>query len=204
MGLLLRFLQSLLGTNKRRNSFSISAKYSVVYSERGSHRQEYQEASLVSHSVKRNQVRALTESISTEMHQVTIKGPCHVQDGDSIFIGDTSIRLHGIDAPELDHPYGKNAKWELIKLCKGQIVSAVLEGSLSHKRIVATCYLPDGRDLSAEMVKLGMAVDWAKFSGGKYRSFEVSGVRRKLWRCDARQKGRMPPPVGPADAPTTE
>ena len=197
MGLLARILRSFLRTSKKRNSFSNRSSYSIVYSELRSDQREGQESNLVSRSVERNQVRALTDSLSAEAHQLTINGICRVLDGDSIFIGDTSIRLHGLDAPELDHPYGNNAKWALIKLCKGQVVSAVLEGSLSHNRKVATCYLPDGRDLSAEMVKLGMAVDWPKFSGGKYLQFEVNDVRRKLWRCDARQKGRMPPTVSP-------
>ena len=73
---------------------------------------------------------------------------------------------------------------------------AVFDGRLSYDRSAATCYLPDGRDLSAEMVKAGMAIDWAKYSGGKYRALEVEGIRKKLWRCDARQRGRMPPPGG--------
>ncbi len=47
-------------------------------------------------------------------------GRAWVIDGDTIDIGGTRIRLAGIDAPELDHPYGKNAKWALINLCKGQ------------------------------------------------------------------------------------
>lgn len=143
---------------------------------------------------RRHKVSDPTHSGSSDSHKVTIHGRCYVVDGDTIFIGDASIRLAGIDAPELDHPYGKNAKWALINLCKGQTVHAVLEGAMSHDRTVATCYLPDGRDLSAEMVKLGLAVDWPKFSGGKYRQYEVPDIRRKLWRCDARQKGRMPQP----------
>ncbi len=61
----------------------------------------------------------------------------------------------------------------------------------AHGRTVAKCYLEDGRDLSAEMVKLGLAIDWPKFSNGKYRSLEVPDVRKKLWLADARQKGRM-------------
>ena len=96
----------------------------------------------------------------------------------------------------MDHPYGKNAKSALLKLCQGQRVRAVFDGSSSHERNVATCYLPDGRDLSAEMVKLGLAIDWPKFSDGKYQGLEVDGIRRKLWRFDARQKGRMPPMNG--------
>ena len=123
----------------------------------------------------------------------TVTGPCWVVDGDTIIIDKISIRLFGIDAPELDHPYGQQAKWALLNLCKGQLVRAVFDGSLSHDRSVAICYLPDGRDLSAEMVKCGMALDWPKYSGGKYRQFEHPGMRRILWRADARQKGRFPP-----------
>lgn len=120
-------------------------------------------------------------------------GRAWVIDGDTIDIGGTRIRLSGIDAPEMDHPYGKSAKWALIKLCKGQEVRAVFDGDLSHDRTVATCYLSDGRDLSAEMVKAGLAIDWPKFSRGKYSGLELPGIRKKLWRCDARQKGLMPP-----------
>lgn len=122
-----------------------------------------------------------------------IRGRAWVVDGDTIDIGGTRVRLAGIDAPEMDHPYGKTAKWALVNLCKGQEVRAVFGGELSHDRTVAACYLPDGRDLSAEMVKAGMAIDWPKFSHGKYAALEPAGIRKKLWRCDARQKGRMPP-----------
>jgi micrococcal nuclease len=122
-----------------------------------------------------------------------LRGRAWVIDGDTIDIGGTRIRLSGIDAPEMDHPCGKNAKWTLVNLCKGQEVRAVFDGDLSHDRTVASCYLPDGRDLAAEMVKAGMAIDWRKFSGGKYRGLEPDGIRKKLWRCDARQKGLMAP-----------
>lgn len=124
---------------------------------------------------------------------LVLAGRCWVVDGDTIWIGETSIRLAGIDAPELDHPWGVNAKVHLIKLCKGQTIRAVFHGEQSHLREVATCYLPDGRDLSAEMVRAGMAVDWPKYSGGKYRPLETAHARQLLWRCVARQQGRMPP-----------
>lgn len=61
----------------------------------------------------------------------------------------------------------------------------------AHGRTVAFCTLEDGRDLSAEMVSLGLAIDWPKYSDGDYSDLEVSGVRKKLWLADARQKGRM-------------
>jgi micrococcal nuclease len=122
-----------------------------------------------------------------------IRGRAWVVDGDTIIIEQTSIRLAGIDAPELDHPYGLVAKSAMIRLCRGQVIDAVIHDHTSHERLVATCYLPDGRDLSAELVKLGLAIDWRKFSDGKYRHLEQAGVREKLWRCDARQRGQFPP-----------
>lgn len=121
----------------------------------------------------------------------TLEGSAYVIDGDTIVIRKTQIRLFGIDAPELNHPYGNKAKWALVSLCKGQTVMANIIQKDNHDRTVAQCYLPDGRDLSAEMVKLGLAIDWQKFSGGKYRHLELPDIRKKLWLADARQKGRM-------------
>lgn len=112
-------------------------------------------------------------------------------DGDTLVIKKTQIRLFGVDAPEMNHPYGKKSKWALVSLCKGQVIRAEFSDQDAYGRTVAKCFLPDGRDLSAEMVKLGLAIDWPKFSNGSYRSLEVQGVRKKLWLADARQKGRM-------------
>lgn len=121
----------------------------------------------------------------------SIKGPARIVDGDTIVIKKTQIRLFGIDAPELDHPYGQKAKWALVRLCKGRAVRADIQEMDAHGRTVAKCYLEDGSDLSAEMVRLGLAIDWPKFSGGKYRHLEVANARKKMWLADARQKGRM-------------
>jgi len=121
----------------------------------------------------------------------TITGKCYVIDGDTLQIGKMRLRLAGIDAPEMEHPWGKKAKWELVRLCKGQVITAELEPSTSYDRVVATCLLPDGRDLSAEMVKAGLALDWPKFSGGKYRHLEPKGVRKVHWKAAARQRGNM-------------
>jgi endonuclease YncB( thermonuclease family) len=123
----------------------------------------------------------------------SLKGKCRVIDGDTIEIGRTRIRIAGIDAPELDHPYGQKARWAMVRLCKGQVITADITGELSYDRYVATCFLPDGRDLGAELVREGLAIDWPRYSGGRYRGLEPPGIRRKLWRADARQKGRMPP-----------
>jgi len=121
----------------------------------------------------------------------TLQGAAYVVDGDTVVIEKTQVRLFGVDAPEMGHPHGNNAKWALVSLCKGEIIRAEITAQDNHGRTVAKCYLQDGRDLSAEMVKLGLAIDWPKFSDGIYASLEVPGVRKKLWLADSRQKGRM-------------
>jgi endonuclease YncB( thermonuclease family) len=118
-------------------------------------------------------------------------GPAYVIDGDSLVIKGTQVRLFGVDAPEINHPYGKKAKWALVRLCKGQEIRAELIAVDAHDRTVAKCFLPDGRDLSAEMVKQGLAIDWPKFSGGVYASLETPDARKKLWLASARQKGHL-------------
>nr|WP_254448060.1 thermonuclease family protein [Ruegeria arenilitoris] len=131
-----------------------------------------------SHTVPRPSVSILT-------------GSAYVVDGDTLVIKKTQVRLFGVDAPEMNHPYGKKAKWALVSLCKGQKIRAEVTDQDTHGRTVAKCYLEDGRDLSAEMVKLGLAIDWPKFSGGKYRSMEKPDARKKLWLANARQNGHM-------------
>ena len=120
-------------------------------------------------------------------HEKVICGKCYVIDGDTIVIGNSRIRLAGIDAPELEHPWGQKSKWAVVRLCKGQEITAKVTGELSYDRLVARCFLPDGRDIAAELVKVGLAIDWPKYSGGKYQHLEPKGIRKKLWRAHARQ-----------------
>ncbi|SFK97011.1 thermonuclease family protein [Shimia haliotis] len=111
---------------------------------------------------------------------LSISGPAYVIDGDTIRIKKTKIRLAGIDAPETDQPYGQKSKWAMVRICKGKTITAKLDGKRSYDRLVGTCYLPDGSDIGAEIVKEGLALDLAVFSGGKYRHLEPDGARRKL------------------------
>ena len=43
-------------------------------------------------------------------HKPIVQGPVYVVDGDTVVIQKTQIRLFGVDAPEMNHPYGKKAK----------------------------------------------------------------------------------------------
>lgn len=122
-----------------------------------------------------------------------LKGKAYVIDGDTIVISGTHIRIAGIDAPELDHPWGKKSKFAMIQLCKGKIVTATLDSSSSYDRVVGKCHLDDGTDLAEALVTQGLALDWPKYSGGAYRHLEPDGIRKKLWRAAARQQGRYKP-----------
>ena len=135
--------------------------------------------------------RTRSVSASPIRQKRTLKGRAYVVDGDTIKLEKTNVRLFGIDAPELDHPYGKKAMWDLRKICAGQTITAEVIEEDTHGRTVAQCFLPDGTDLSAEMVKRGLALDWPKFSGGRYKALETPDARRKLWLANARQKGHM-------------
>lgn len=121
------------------------------------------------------------------------KGSCWVIDGDTIVIDGTHIRLAGIDAPEIDRPYGQNSKSAMIKITKGQTITAVLTGDSSFERVVADCFLPDGRNIAAELVKEGWALDWPLYSGGKFRHLEPVGIRKKLFEKNMLVTGKHPP-----------
>jgi len=112
-----------------------------------------------------------------------IVGGCWVIDGDTIHIGSHKIRFQGINAPELDEPYGKQAKWALHKMVKGKTITAYPNGEKSYDRIVAKCFLDDGRDLAAEMVKMGLALDLPNYPDADYKHLETPASRKKLsWK----------------------
>jgi micrococcal nuclease len=100
-----------------------------------------------------------------------------VVDGDTLYVGRLKYRLCGIDAPERDEAGYREATNYLRKLVKGKTIKCTPVGqgtpcdgrskTRSYDRIVAQCFV-GGKDLAAEMVKAGHAVDWPKFSGGYY------------------------------------
>ena len=74
-------------------------------------------------------------------------GYAHVIDGDTIKIRGMKIRLAGINAPELDRPYGVKSKYEMVNIVKGKKVYVVPDGTTSFDRIVATCYVDGDVDI---------------------------------------------------------
>jgi endonuclease YncB( thermonuclease family) len=106
-------------------------------------------------------------------HADDLKGKPRVIDGDTIWIGPTKIRLHGIDAPEskqtckksdgTDYRCGEMATSALTEIiethwitCKGKTVDR-------YKRRIAVCYAGP-YDINAEMVRRGWALAYRRYS----------------------------------------
>jgi endonuclease YncB( thermonuclease family) len=103
-----------------------------------------------------------------------IAGAIRVGDGDSIDIGTTRIRFHGIDAVELaqhckdasgaDFACGEDAKRALEELVRNKTVRCdERHGVDQYGRIAAVC-TADGLDLNAAMVDAGFAVAYRQHS----------------------------------------
>ena len=61
----------------------------------------------------------------------------------------------------------------MVELCKGQQITAYPTGETSYDRIVAKCFLDDGRDLAAEIVKQELALDLPHFPNADYKHLET-------------------------------
>jgi endonuclease YncB( thermonuclease family) len=115
-----------------------------------------------------------------------LAGPVRVIDGDTIVLTDTNthIRLNGVDAPEVVHPgydhddpFGPEARDEMRQIVGDKVVRCELNGERSYERIVGVCFLPDGTDIGAEIIRRGLALDCSHFRGSRYRTLEPAGVR---------------------------
>jgi endonuclease YncB( thermonuclease family) len=84
----------------------------------------------------------------------------HGKDGDSIVVvsadREVNVRIADMDAPELDQPYGREAKDALVSLVGGREVRLELVGGDVYRRIVANVFVGEG-DVAAELVRRGLA-----------------------------------------------
>lgn len=119
-----------------------------------------------------------------------IIGQAIVIDGDTIEINHQKIRLWGIDAPENDQDC--QVKRSTVK-CGRQAASALanLTGrsplrctpvSEDDSGIHARCYIGT-QDIGAWMIEQGHALDWARYSGGRYTPYmeRAKRAKRGVW-----------------------
>jgi endonuclease YncB( thermonuclease family) len=100
----------------------------------------------------------------------SLEGRAQVTDGDTIRIGESRIRLKGIDAPELEqrcsragrsYACGETSRRALIDLVSGETVRCRATGRDRYQRILARCTV-NGRDIGTRMVEEGWAVSYGR------------------------------------------
>ena len=93
-----------------------------------------------------------------------------ITDGDTFTLSGTSrrIRIWGLDAPEKDETGGSLATDVLRDLISGKELDCLVRDIDRYGRIVGQCFLPDGRDITAEMIRSGVATEYCRFSKNYY------------------------------------
>ncbi|MFT4560809.1 MAG: endonuclease YncB(thermonuclease family) [Gammaproteobacteria bacterium] len=120
-----------------------------------------------------------------------LSGIAHVLDGDSLRVGKTEMRLHGIDAPESRQlctigteqwACGQSATRALREILGSSAVRCVWTKRDHYGRAIATCF-KDGVLVNSKMVATGMALAYAKYSK-RYVADELLARkhRRGIWR----------------------
>src|SRR5215216_633869 len=126
--------------------------------------------------------------------QPALIGRAAIIDGDTIEIHAERVRLNGIDAPETAQ-LCKNEKGKAYRC--GTVSAVALEKFLAasrptrcefverdrYGRSVGECYRADGTSVSAYLVRNGFAMDYVKYSHGKYAKEEARAKQENagLW-----------------------
>lgn len=122
----------------------------------------------------------------------TLSGRATVLDGDTIVVAGQKIRIHGIDAPEMDQTFS----WRGRQLVCGTMSFAALEALIAgvrvrcevvtrdrYGRLVAKCYSPNGIDIGRRLVTSGWAVAYRRYSRDYVTAeWAARRARRGMWR----------------------
>lgn len=118
-------------------------------------------------------VMALLSALCRESAAEVIVGAARVVDGDTIQLGDTRVRLEGIDAPETkqtclnakgrEWDCGRAASRELQKLLGRQEVRCKGDAQDDYGRLLGTCSV-GSLDINAQMIRSGLAWAFVKYS----------------------------------------
>lgn len=115
-----------------------------------------------------------------------------VADGDTFTLLDAygkiyKIRLYGIDCPELNQPFGKDAKRFTSNLILNQSVFIEKISMDRNGRVVAKVYYNNRQSLNEELLRKGMAWHFTKYD----KSASYAGLARQakaskvgLWAYD--------------------
>ncbi len=95
----------------------------------------------------------------------------YVVDGDSLYIHGhkPQIRLWGVDAPEKSESGFQAATDYLFLIAQGQHITCLIITTDRYGRIVARCFLPDGREINRLMIESGKTREYHRFTKGFYK-----------------------------------
>jgi endonuclease YncB( thermonuclease family) len=138
----------------------------------------------------------------------TMTGMARVVDGDTLWLGDSKVRLRGLDAPELRQscgagaaawPCGVAARRRLAELVADEPLQCVSAEHDRYGRLLGSCSL-GSRDPGQEMVAEGLAVADGRYAGEEQAARQA---RRGIWAgpfvrpAEWRQAGGDEPEVLP-------
>ena len=133
---------------------------------------------------KQPPAQQVTETVVGTQPPVLVGTVIHVYDGDTIKVqlgsGPIVVRLHSIDTPEHDQPWGKQATAALASRVQGRQVSLGVVTQDSYQRLVADVFVGNV-SINAWMVQQGNA--WA------YRHY-LEDSDFCSWEAEARAAGR--------------
>lgn len=122
----------------------------------------------------------------------SLVGRAEVVDGDTILVAGERVRLHGIDAPELDQTFWRHGE----QIVCGTMASAALEALTAgvklrcevverdrHGRLVAKVFSPNGVDIGRRLVSSGWAVAYRHYSTDYVAAEnEARKAKRGMWK----------------------
>ncbi|KAF5057960.1 Staphylococcal nuclease-like protein [anaerobic digester metagenome] len=94
------------------------------------------------------------------------------------------VRMEGIDAPEKGMPFYQKSKKYLSDLCFGKQIKIKITGVDNHERFLAYSFLEDGKELSQEMIKAGLAWHFKKYNSDSTLSnleIKAKNMKKGLW-----------------------
>lgn len=95
------------------------------------------------------------------------------------------VRMEGIDAPEKGMPFYRVSKNHLARICLKKNVTIVVTGKEKRGRIIAYTYLENGKELSHEMLREGLAWHFKKYNSDKDLAkleSEARKLKKGLWK----------------------
>lgn len=111
-----------------------------------------------------------------------LSGQARVVDGDTIDLSGTRVRFWGIDAPEsgqvctdargLEYACGSVSSRSLTEFIAGRPVDCRERGVDRYGRVIGRCAV-SGEDIGAWMVRNGQALDYTRYSRGRYLADEL-------------------------------